>query len=268
MDELIAMVQNGGRLVWLLGVGTARLTPVFMIVPFLGRSNLGTLARGSIVLALAFFLNPWLDATAPAEIPARGVLYALIAKEVLLGTLFGVLSCLVFEIAAGVGFIIDNQRGLSMAQTHDPISGEETSPLGSLGMETLVMVFVAGGGLILFFDAVLASFVFWPPFSFWPDWSAKPVKNLLLGQFGWYLTTLVVLAAPMLMVCFLVDLGMGLMNRFAPQLNVFFLSMPIKSALSMLLLLVYWQSMFVFLSDELLRLPAVWDALRGAFSAS
>jgi type III secretion protein T len=68
----------------------------------------------------------------------------------------------------------------------------------------------------------------------------------------------------MLLICFLVDFGMGLMNRFAPQLNVFFLAMPVKSGLSMALMTVYWLAMFSVLSRETLRLPVLWDALRTA----
>ena len=38
---------------------------------------------------------------------------------------------------------------------------------------------------------------------------------------------------------FLATLGLGLVNRTAPQLNVFFLSMPIKSALGIAMLVIY-----------------------------
>ena len=38
---------------------------------------------------------------------------------------------------------------------------------------------------------------------------------------------------------FLATLGLGLVNRTAPQLNVFFLSMPVKSALGIALLVIY-----------------------------
>jgi type III secretion protein T len=57
------------------------------------------------------------------------------------------------------------------------------------------------------------------------------VKDLMLTMFC--------LAAPILIVLFLTEFGLGLVNRFAPQLNVFFLAIPVKSWLSVMLSLMY-----------------------------
>ncbi len=264
MEELLRLTGTAERQIILVGVGMARLTPIFMIVPFLGKANLGTLARGSMVFAFAIYLRPWLESVQPAGDFGAAEVLPLIAKETLLGTLIGVVSGFAFEAASGVGIIIDNQRGLSMAQTTDPLTGEQTSPLGSMMLQTLVLVFMAAGGYQLFFYSVITTYAFWSPFAYWPDWSAGAVKALLLGQFGWYMLTMVTLAAPVLLVIFLVDLGMGLMNRFAPQLNVFFLSMPVKSAFALAVLIVYWGGMFELLRRDALRLPTLWDAFMKA----
>jgi type III secretion protein T len=268
MGDLLATGEAARRFLWLAGLAMARLTPVFQIVPFLGGRHLGTVARGSLSLSMAMFLVPWL--AQGTNSPPSGLLEALplLAKEMALGTLFGFLASLVFYAASGVGFLVDNQRGMAMATETDPVSGMETSPLGALVIETLIMAFSAGGGLALFFPALLSTYVFWPPFSFWPDWGAAPLSHLLLSQFQWYIATVVSLAAPMLMVCFLVDLGMGLMNRFASQLNVFFLAMPIKSALAMALMLVYWNTLFGLLSGETARFPALVALLRRVLEES
>jgi len=263
-----ALLELGGearQFLWLTAILMARLAPIFQLVPFLGGRHLTALTRHSLAFALALFLEPWLAQRLPeGGPPGLAGTFPLLAKEVALGTLFGFISSLAFHAASGVGFLVDNQRGLAMAQMSDPLSGEDTSPLGSLSLQTLTMVFIATGGLGLFFYALLTTYAFWPPLSFWPDWSATPLRGLLAGQFAWYVATLVTLAAPMLLVCFLVDLGMGLMNRFAPQLNVFFLSMPVKSGLATAVLLVYWAALFRVLSGETLRLPVLWDALRRA----
>ena len=268
MRDILVVGGEARQFLWLVGLAMARLTPVFQVVPFLGGRHLTTLTRNSLALALAMFLQPWLAARAPAVLgmPGFAEVVPLLAKEVVLGTIFGFISSLAFYAASGIGFLVDNQRGMAMAQMADPLSGEDTSPLGSMTMETLTMMFIAIGGLGLFFQALLTTYAFWPPYSFWPDWTASPLKLLLLGQFEWYLMTMVTLAAPMLLVCFLVDFGMGLMNRFAPQLNVFFLSMPIKSGLATALLLVYWAVLFRVLLRETLRLPVLWDALRAALT--
>jgi type III secretion protein T len=47
------------------------------------------------------------------------------------------------------------------------------------------------------------------------------------------------IAAPVIIIMFLATLGLGFVNRTAPQLNVFFLSMPVKSALGIAMLVIY-----------------------------
>ena len=49
----------------------------------------------------------------------------------------------------------------------------------------------------------------------------------------------VIISAPVIIIMFLATIGLGFVNRTAPQLNVFFLSMPIKSALGVAMLVVY-----------------------------
>ena len=51
----------------------------------------------------------------------------------------------------------------------------------------------------------------------------------------------VVISAPVIILMFLATIGLGFVNRTAPQLNVFFLSMPVKSALGVAMLVVYLQ---------------------------
>ncbi len=265
MRQILSLGTDAGQYLWLIGLAMARIVPIFQIVPFLAGRHLTTMVRSTMAFAFGMFLVPWLAELSPEKRFDFVTATPLVAKEAALGVLFGFLSSLAFYVASGVGFLVDNQRGMSMAQATDPLSGEETSPLGSMALQSLIMVFIATGGLALFFQAILTSYAFWSPFSFWPDWSRTPLKALLLDHFAWYMTALVALAAPMLLVCFLVDFGMGMMNRFASQLNVFFLAMPVKSGLVMALMVLYWAGMLREINREVLRLPVLWDALRKVF---
>ena len=61
----------------------------------------------------------------------------------------------------------------------------------------------------------------------------------ILGAVDGMLRTTVVISAPVIILMFLATIGLGFVNRTAPQLNVFFLSMPVKSALGIAMLVVY-----------------------------
>ena len=82
------------------------------------------------------------------------------------------------------------------------------------------------------------------------------------------LTSIVLLGGPVIFILFLSEFGLGMVTRFAPQLNVFFLAMPIKSALAMfffILYLTYLSRYFVNhfeannLAKTLLDLLSRWD---------
>jgi type III secretion protein T len=159
--------------------------------------------------------------------------------------------------------MIDNQRGASMADSMDPLSGESSSPLGNLVLQTLVMIFIVTGGLAAFVGILLGSYKLWPPFSFSPDLSSAALAALFRQQLDLLMRFVVLLSAPALIICFLTDFGMGLMNRFAPQLNVFFLSMPVKSGLATALLIAYWVVLFGVLKSRVAEQLGVLRLLDG-----
>ncbi|MGC8720449.1 MAG: flagellar biosynthetic protein FliR, partial [Thermodesulforhabdaceae bacterium] len=60
-----------------------------------------------------------------------------------------------------------------------------------------------------------------------------------LAKMDQLMMTAMLLSAPFLIAIFLVDLALGIVNRFVPQLNVFFLSMPVKSGVASFLFVLY-----------------------------
>ena len=95
-----------------------------------------------------------------------------------------------------------------------------------------------GGAVLVFLGALYASYSIWPVFSDGVSFApAAPTR--ILGSLDGMLRATVVISAPVIIIMFLATLGLGLVNRTAPQLNVFFLSMPIKSALGIAMLVIY-----------------------------
>jgi type III secretion protein T len=250
--------------VYITSLGMGRMIPIFVIAPFLGGSLMTQPVRNAVMLSLVVFLYPLLEAQVPADLsPTSAVFVGLMLKEVAIGILIGFLVSVPFWIANGAGFMIDNQRGASMADSMDPLSGESSSPLGNLVLQTLVMIFIVTGGLAAFVGILLGSYKLWPPFSFSPDLSSAALAALFRQQLDLLLRFVVLLSAPALIICFLTDFGMGLMNRFAPQLNVFFLSMPVKSGLATALLIAYWVVLFGVLKSRVAEQLGVLRLLDG-----
>ena len=81
---------------------------------------------------------------------------------------------------------------------------------------------------------------------------------------GWLMGHMLLLAGPISVACLLTDISLGLVNRFASQLNVYVLAMPIKSGLAAFLLCFYFglllsraPELFDFIRESILTLPNV-----------
>ena len=164
-------------------------------------------------------------------------LIVVIAKEALIGLMIGFISAIPFQAMESAGVIIDNQRGASMAMAWNPLSSEQTLPLGSLLNQAGCALFFSLGYLTVWLGVVYQSYVLWPITAVFPIFPRDaPLQLYLLFsellQIAWRL------AAPAIITMFLAEFGLGLMNRFVPQMNVFILSMPIKSALAILVLIL------------------------------
>jgi type III secretion protein T len=199
--------------------------------------------RARLALIGALIMIP-----APALVPEIGRLpfgeggwllfAALAAKETLLGLAIGWVSGIVFWAVQSAGFLMDNQRGASMASGPDPLSGEETSPLGSLLFQGVAAAFFLGGGFLAFLNLLWSSYAAWPLASFGPVPAQVPL--LFPALTDWLMLQALLLAGPVLAASLLTDLALGLVNRFASQLNVYILSMPIKSGIAAFIMVAYY----------------------------
>lgn len=215
-----------------------RLFSCFVVLPLLGKQNLGGgLVRNGVACSLALYIYPMVADTLPADIDGLQ-LALLIGKEVLLGLLIGFIASVPFWAIEATGFLIDNQRGATMASTLNPMLGSQTSPTGLLLTQTLTTLFFSGGAFLTLLGALFQSYVSWPIGTFFPHIGSQWV-DFFFSQFAQLLRLCVLWAAPLVIAMFLAEFGLALISRFAPSLNVFILAMPIKSLVASLLLVLY-----------------------------
>ncbi len=249
---------------WILAavLAMARIGAAFAICPALTDSMIPGVARRAATFAFAVLVLPAIHATIPPGDPNLW-LFALAAfREALIGFLIGFFAAVPFWIAENVGNFIDNQRGATMGEVYSPLSGTQVSTTGIFFTQLVSTIFFVDGAVFLFLGALYKSYAVWPVFA--PGTipslafvSDAPVQ--ILGTLDGMLQATVVIAAPVIIVMFLATIGLGLVNRTAPQLNVFFLSMPIKSALGVALLVVYLpfiMDMLMYTRDSAILDPA------------
>ena len=225
---------------WILAavLAMARIGGAFAVCPALTETMIPGVARRAAVLAFSCLAIPFIKDGMPPGEPNIWMFGALAFKEALIGFLIGFFAAIPFWIAENVGNFIDNQRGATMGEVYSPLSGAQVSTTGVFFTQIVSTVFFVGGAILVLLGALYASYSVWPVFArgvtFTPD-----VPTQILGSLDGMLRTTVVISAPVIIIMFLATLGLGLVNRTAPQLNVFFLSMPVKSALGVAMLIIY-----------------------------
>ncbi|MCD8351842.1 MAG: type III secretion system export apparatus subunit SctT [Planctomycetaceae bacterium] len=259
-------LANPTGLCFSVAVLMARWVPVLRLAPFFGLTNMANMIKNTIALALALGLLPVAFATAPSGLGFNAYTVAVTMKEAFLGLILGYMIAIFFWIAQSIGFMVDNQRGSAMAEIADPLSQEPSSPTGNLLFQGAVMLFITGGGFLTFIGVCYASYEVWPMWSFWPSLGGPEAERFFVGQIDLYMRFTLLMASPVIFTCFLVDFGMGLMNRFAPNLNVFFLAMPIKCAVALFILLLYLDVLFLYFKRGLGGQPEMIQYLQKLLS--
>ena len=248
---------------WILSYALTapRIVAVFAILPFLGKTILTGLIRNGVALSIAIVVVPVvaLDMATVSLSPLETV--GLLLKETLIGILIGFPLAVLFWSLESIGFYIDNQRGAAMASSLDPMSGAQTSPLGILLNQAFVVYFFSTGAFFSLLGILYGSYVVWPVSAFFPSFG-EGLPAFYLGLLDGLMWLIITFSAPVIVAMFLAELALALISRFAPQLNVFVLAMPIKSAIGIFVLIVYVPILFDSITGSGGGLEVRWQMLR------
>lgn len=252
---LKADVPSLGVALSLLVLGSTRFATAMLVLPLLPPDIVPSLCRNALFVlfgAIALAVQPSLD--------MRGMSYVmwllLFGKELILGACLGLLFGSVLWAFEAAGQFIDGKAGTTSSQVNDPAAGQQVSLNGLFFAKLGVFVFMYSGGFLLLVGTVLQSYGMWPMMSPKPL-SLDPMLRLFEGEFGRIFLLALLISAPVIVTLFAVDFSLGLINRFAPQLNLFSLAMSAKVWVSSLVILVMLTSLVQQLLQEILSRPQI-----------
>lgn len=242
---------------WLSSVllASVRVGAVFLFTPILAVTQVPVRIRVLIVLGLAAVLVTSLPAL-PAHTPhSLGALLQSGAMELLVGVVmaFGVLCAFaVFNVA---GRILDSQMGFGVADLIDPSTQEHTALMGAFLSMVAVMVFFLIDGHHLLLRGLAYSF------KTVPLGQGLSEMNLsaIVAQFGYMFAFALMAIAPAMFGILLLDIGMGVMARSMPQVNIFFVSFPLKIFLGLVLTAVSIRYIWPMLLKVFTSIFTFWE---------
>jgi type III secretion protein T len=227
-----------------------RLYAFLAATQLLNASVLPGLPRTAAVFSIAFLavpMNMEFAATFDRSVTSLSLYFA---KEYAVGFLLGYLMGWIFWVISAAGGLIDNQRGAAIASSIDPLQGEEASTLGNLFSQAFLTFVFTTGGFLLVLGVVYKSYAVWPVANAVPLIS-DAFPKAMLAIFDNAMRLAVVIAGPIIAIMFLAEFSLAMISRFAPQIQIFILAMPIKSALAIMVLIFYFWMMLPFAERQL-----------------
>jgi flagellar biosynthetic protein FliR len=214
---------QGVVLVYLLTF--ARAGAMIMLLPVIGDAGVPPRVRLAFALAVSAALTSATGQYYPAQSPPPMELAVLIAREATAGVLVGAMARLIMSALETAGYLIAAQSGLAFAQTFDPGQGTQGAMVSTfLSLIGALLVFESGLHHLAL-GAISGSYILLPPGNALPAGDmAELALTMVSGAFALGLQ----LAAPFLVFGLIIYAALGVLSRLMPQLQVFFLAMPVN----------------------------------------
>jgi flagellar biosynthetic protein FliR len=227
-----------------------RILGIFTSAPILSQRALPVRLRVAVSLLIAALVAPLVPSAPAVDLATFGG-WVAVPGEVLIGFVIGFIARVILSSVEVAGEAIGLQMGLSFAGFFDPSSGQLNAVSRLLNTLSLY-AFVVIGGPALLVAAVVQSFEVIPPATALADWLAR-MQPASLGAGLFELG--VVIALPYMALLLFVNLGLGVIARIAPQLNIFAIGFPVTIGAGLVLLalgLPLMQQPFQLLIERLL----------------
>jgi flagellar biosynthetic protein FliR len=209
-----------------------RILAILIHVPVLGGRMVPNPVKIGLGLLLAVVLIPWQPLPQEAEsLPALAFGFSIL-REMIVGTLAGFASVLTFSALTIAGHMMSQASGFNAGQMLNPAFEESGSSMDQIFLTTSFLFFLVINGHHDFLRGLQQTFTLLPPNSPLP---ALQVETLLRMTASLILAG-VQLSLPVVGSLLLADLTLGVIARVAPQVHVFFLGVPLKIGLGLLVM--------------------------------
>ena len=224
----------------------ARIGTMVMLLPGLGELTVSPRVRLTLALALTAVIMPLHRGDYQIDLRAFGPLLLTLVQEILIGVVLGMLSRLTIAALQIAGSVVAQQMGLGFVTAVDPTQGQQGVIVGNfLGVLGVTLIFATDMHHLVI-AALNDSYTLF-----------RPGEIPIIGDVASLLSTTVAgtfrigvqLAAPFLVFGLLFNLGLGVLSRLMPQMQVFFIGLPLSILLGFLILILVLGAMMMTFLD-------------------
>ena len=213
----------------------ARIGTALMIIPAIGEVFVSPRLRLSIALAVSLLTTPLVAAQLPPMPSSPYQLLLIMGAEMGIGAFIGFAGRVMIASLSMAGMVIAYQSALANAFVRNPVAAEQGALAGAfLTIVGLLLIFVTNLHLVML-TGIVESYRLMPPGDFSPVGDmAQTIARLVSSSF----LLAMQIGAPFIVVGLLFTLGVGVLNRLMPQIQMFFVVMPLQILLGTLILML------------------------------
>ncbi|OQY10762.1 MAG: flagellar biosynthetic protein FliR [Fusobacteriia bacterium 4572_132] len=215
-----------------------RISGLFFFTPFFSSKSITIKIKLTLIFLITLIIYP----TISKDISIINNLTffkfnLMIIKELFMGGIIGYFLMLLFSVVQTAAQIYSMDMGFGMVNVLDPISQIQLPILGQFKYLFMLTIFFILGIHRKILMILINSFHKFELGKL--NYNHANLAQGILEDFAYYFLIAIKLALPVLGVLFLIDIVLGIMAKIAPQMNVFFIGMPLKILVGFLFLIAF-----------------------------
>ena len=229
-----------------------RVGALILFVPVLGSRQVPVSMKIGLILFTSIVIFPLVQARPLPEPQGIFDLAVFLLSDVTIGLGIAYITRLIFAAVQIAGTVVDFQMGFGVVNVIDPQTDTQVSVTAQFHNIVAVLIFLAVDAHHFILQAIVESFFIINPAEI--NFSSL-TPEYMLYLFSGTFTTAVKIAAPIMAILFFLSVGLGLVARTVPQMNVFIVGFPLQIGVGLLMVGLSLSFFTVLVQQQMYDLP-------------
>lgn len=203
----------------------ARVAAMVMVLPALGQSNIPVRIKIAIAVLLTLIILPLHRTAYTIDMSSMAPLVVSMLHEIIIGVVLGATAQVAMSALQVAGSVIAQQLGLGFVTAVDPTQGQQGVVIGNFLTMLGVTLLFATDSHHLIIAALNDSYTIFSPGDLVPS---GDVAALATRAFSAAFKIGMQLSAPFLVFGLVFNIGLGVLARLMPQMQVYFVGVPLS----------------------------------------
>lgn len=210
-----------------------RISAAFISSPIFGSKFIPVTIKLFLALIISYIIFLYVDKSVLQDVPTGWMLLIFSAKEVITGLIIGFMLQIIFYAVNYAGTLVGFNMGLTMAEVFNPSEGINSNVIGELFYYSTILIFLLINGHHYLIEALKYSFsvLNLGSISF-----EQPLFETIIQLTSVMFVIAVKISSPILVSFFLINIAEGIVSRMIPQMQIFFVTQPLKIGIGLVLL--------------------------------